>query len=719
MLRVLEERWPALSPRTLVLATVVLFFAFSAATLVAVTLADRRATLAEAARHSQDLALLVQQHARGGIGAADAALLRVQDRLAGRDLDSARFDEGEAARLAAARHGAPIAALAVFDAAGRAVLSSAGFPANGGAVPDRAAFERLRAGEGRVLVPPAGGGFAVARRLAGPGGGFGGAAFATLEPDGFDRFYAELRLLPGAWIALLGEDGTALQRHPARAGADPVERRVAAEGLARADAGHFRAVGPDGAARLVAFRRLPALPVAVAVQIPEAAVLAPWRERLVRNAALFGVALLTLTVVAALALRALRRERRAALALRQRSTELANALLETERARAEAERANEARSRFLASASHDLRQPLQGARLFLDVLHGRLNGPGKRLIVEKAIEALQGGQSLLNALLDISTLQAGTVQPRIAAFAIGRALQALHHECESQARDRGLTLRVVGSGLAVRSDETLLLRMLRNLVVNAIRYTESGRILVGCRRSGNRLRIEVWDTGPGIPPDKQEAIFEEFVQLGNPQRDRRQGLGLGLSIVRMTGELLGHAVTLRSRPGRGSVFAVAVPLADPAEIVPEAPEPAPDILAAPAPRRDTVLVIEDDPLQLMSLELMLADWGYEVLAAATPTDAVLVLQGANSVPALIVSDYRLPGGANGVEAIAGLATVIGRDIPGILLTGDTDPELLRDAADAGCRVLHKPYEPAILRRAIAETLRDTPPARLLMPAAGR
>ena len=237
---------------------------------------------------------------------------------------------------------------------------------------------------------------------------------------------------------------------------------------------------------------------------------------------------------------------------------LERARAEAETARAQAEGANLAKSRFLAAASHDLRQPFQAMRLFQHLLMERLADPELRKIATKMDEAMAAGEELLKALLDVSTLEAGTVQPRLATVALGDMLRRLADEFEPQAAAKGLGFRVVPCAAATRSDPVLLERMVRNLLSNALRYTERGRILLGCRRQGDALWIEVWDTGVGIAADKLGVIFEDFVQLCNPERDRTRGLGLGLSVVERTARLLGHDVSVRSQPGRGSVFALRV-----------------------------------------------------------------------------------------------------------------------------------------------------------------
>lgn len=230
-------------------------------------------------------------------------------------------------------------------------------------------------------------------------------------------------------------------------------------------------------------------------------------------------------------------------------------------AHAEAERANQAKSRFLAAASHDLRQPFQAMSLFHHILVSKLTDAQQLDIAAKLGEALTAGNTLLSTLLDTSALEAGNVKPRVADFEIQDVVGRLATEISDQALDHGLSLRVVPSSARVHSDPILLERMLRNLLVNALRYTVQGRILMGCRRRANRLLVEVWDTGPGIPADQMTAIFEDFYRCGTDQRDSTRGLGLGLSIVRRTAQILDHPVEVRSRVGCGTVFSVSIPLA--------------------------------------------------------------------------------------------------------------------------------------------------------------
>ncbi|HXV23991.1 MAG TPA: hybrid sensor histidine kinase/response regulator [Alphaproteobacteria bacterium] len=376
------------------------------------------------------------------------------------------------------------------------------------------------------------------------------------------------------------------------------------------------------------------------------------------------------------------------------------------RARDEAERANAAKSRFLATASHDLRQPFQAMRLFHHILQSRLADSGTREIATRLGEAMQAGEELLNALLDISTLEAGTVEPRLADFPIQSMLTRLAQEFEPQASAKGLDFRMVPSLAVVRSDSVLLERMVRNLLNNALRYTQRGGILLGCRRRAGRWNLIVVDTGIGIPVEKQQAVFEDFFQIGNPERDRSQGLGLGLPIVARMARLLDHPVSVRSRPGHGSVFSISVPLVQASAA---APAPSVEPVTEIPPSASTILIIEDDREQRIGMQMMLEGWGYRVIAAGSPEKALIAVRSAPRTPALVISDFRMPSRMTGVETIALIAQIAGRRIPGIILTGDTGPDRLREAKQSGCVLLHKPFAPERLREELRRAVGETAP----------
>ena len=371
-------------------------------------------------------------------------------------------------------------------------------------------------------------------------------------------------------------------------------------------------------------------------------------------------------------------------------------------AKDEAERANLAKSKFLAAASHDLRQPVQALVFFTAALETRMpEGPGTPILGELkgSLEALNG---LLNALLDVSRLDAGVVTPDEANIALSSVLERLVAAVAPLAAEKKLALRVVPTSAVVRIDTTLFGRIVQNLLSNAIKYTNSGRVLLGCRRHGRHIRVEVWDTGIGIPGDRLEDVFQEFYQVGNTERDRSQGLGLGLAIVQRLSRLLGYRVTVRSVVGRGSVFTVEVPLVG--------FNRARNIAylggaGGGGPRREgraVVLIIDDEAAVLRSLRLVIEEWGYQVLTATGENDALDQLTAHGRSPDLIIADYRLRAGQSGAEAVRHIRRIFDRSIPSIIITGDTAPERIREAKAYGLDILHKPVEPAALKAFLAE-----------------
>jgi len=261
----------------------------------------------------------------------------------------------------------------------------------------------------------------------------------------------------------------------------------------------------------------------------------------------------------------------------------------------------------------------------------------------------------------------------------------------------------------VRSDALLLERILFNLVSNAVRHTLRGGIVVGCRRRGDMLRIEVWDTGPGIPEDQKQNIFGEFFQLPTPERDRYGGLGLGLAIVDRLRRLLGHGIELTSTVGRGSRFTIMVPMG--AEGVTSVESVRPSHPAASAGEGRIILVIDDAPIVLEGTSGLLGRWGYSVVTAASDEAALIQLAERRQRPDLIISDYHLANGKTGIEAIERIDAAFGASIPAILITGDTAPERLRDARDKGYILLHKPVEPIRLRAVMQQLFRGHDDAR--------
>jgi signal transduction histidine kinase/CheY-like chemotaxis protein len=378
--------------------------------------------------------------------------------------------------------------------------------------------------------------------------------------------------------------------------------------------------------------------------------------------------------------------------------------------RRQLEIADKYKSHFLASASHDLRQPLHALNLFVAQLRGETNPAERERIVERISAATTSMNELFGALLDMSKLEAGILEPNLTEFPLDRLLTRVETTFAGAARAKGLRLQVLPSKAWARSDFILLERVLQNLVSNAVRYTEHGGVLVGCRRRGKQVRIDVFDTGPGIPEEQQANIFREFYQLAEAGPERRGGLGLGLAIVDRLGGLLDHPVELKSRPGHGSRFSVSLPLAVARQERLDAPDPT-AVVADPV-RGKLVLVIDDDALVIDGMRGVLQSWGCRVLAADSES-AALSQVSADKPPDLIISDYRLANGKTGIEAIELVRDALGAAPPAFLISGDTAPERLREASDSGYHLLHKPVPPMRLRAMLSQLLRakrDGPPA---------
>ncbi|OCP37675.1 hybrid sensor histidine kinase/response regulator [Ensifer sp. LC163] len=385
--------------------------------------------------------------------------------------------------------------------------------------------------------------------------------------------------------------------------------------------------------------------------------------------------------------------------------------LQEERDRAQA--ADRAKTRFLAAASHDLRQPIHALSLLVSTLailgqRGNVSSGDARDLATRAKSAVGNLSGLLNALLDISRLDAGIVTVANETVALRDLFRDLRDEFAAEAPQRGLKLRIVDSDLLVDSDPMMLRRILNNLLSNAFRYTKAGSILLGCRRRGNTVEIQVLDTGSGIPADQQAMIFEEFVQLQNPARDRTQGLGLGLAIVRRTAELLQHPLRLVSVPGRGSMFSITVPRAHPVRSIPQRgqPSPAADITAG-------IMLVEDEKDVFDAMVRLLTLEGHRVYAGRSVGEVLKIhteaLVAGDAPVDLIVADYRLEHGTTGLDAIQALSAHIGHRVPAIIVTGDTSPSRLKEVSASSVRILHKPITGEELREAIHTTLRGIEP----------
>ncbi len=390
-------------------------------------------------------------------------------------------------------------------------------------------------------------------------------------------------------------------------------------------------------------------------------------------------------------------------------TERRRAAAEVQDARRRADLANAAKSRFLAAASHDLRQPLQSLSLLQTLLGKAVQGERAENLVARMEQTLGAMSGMLNTLLDINQIEAGVVHPERTGFVIGDLLARLSAEFAYHAAAKGLLLRTVPCALQVRSDPRLLEQMLRNLISNALKYTARGKVLMGCRRRGSELSIEIWDSGAGIEEAHFQSIFEEYYQVDNPARESGRGLGLGLSIVRRLSTLLDHPVRVRSCVGRGSVFAVDVPRVSD-EPQPPRPNIAPSPPLGPPARTGSILVVEDDTDLRDLLELALHSEGYRV---ATAPDGVTALRGViegAAFPDLVLADFNLPNGLNGPEFAARFRTRLARQIPVIILSGDVATATMRDIALDDCVQLSKPVKLDALAETIRDLLGAAPPA---------
>jgi signal transduction histidine kinase/FixJ family two-component response regulator len=370
------------------------------------------------------------------------------------------------------------------------------------------------------------------------------------------------------------------------------------------------------------------------------------------------------------------------------------------------EAANQAKSRFIAAASHDLRQPLHALGLFVEQLRGKLSASERAHIIRRIEDALSAMNELFSALLDISKLDAGATTINITVFPAAQLLAHAETTFAGAAREKKLSFKALPSDAWVRSDFILLEQIVFNLITNALRYTRDGGVLVGCRKRGDQLRIEVWDSGIGIPPDQHDKIFGEFYRLGEPDRDRRAGLGLGLAIVDRLCRLLGHPIEVKSTVGKGSVFAVTVPLAPAnkraieASIVPRKQPSVPD--------GKLVLVIDDDPLVLEGMSGIFRKWGCRVITADSDSKALKAATEQDDRPDLIISDYYLANGRTGIETIEWLRGELAAEIPAFLISGDTDPATLLEAKAKGFHLLHKPVDPMALRAMFHQAVKPVP-----------
>jgi two-component system, sensor histidine kinase len=366
-----------------------------------------------------------------------------------------------------------------------------------------------------------------------------------------------------------------------------------------------------------------------------------------------------------------------------------------------AEQASVAKTRFLAAASHDLRQPVQAIELLVDALGEDLANHPSRGLLDRIQEAGHGLRNLLNALLDSAKINAAAITAKPRHIQLAPLLKRICNELATQAQHKGLDIRVAKTKACVYTDPALLELILRNYVENAIKYTPEGRVLIGCRKQGGQIRIEVHDTGIGIPASAQETVFQEFYQLGNPERDKAKGLGLGLYIAHSLGKLLNHDIGVNSTVGKGSMFYVTVPQGDTSHLM---DEPSRVQAGGKTPLTGkTVLLIDDDDLVRASVTEMLSRWQCSTIAAEDAETALRILMARGRMPDAIVADYRLRNKSTGVQAIQSLQAQLG-NVPAVILTGDTAPSRIQEARNSGFLILHKPLSGVQLRSTLSELM---------------
>jgi len=374
-----------------------------------------------------------------------------------------------------------------------------------------------------------------------------------------------------------------------------------------------------------------------------------------------------------------------------------------------AEQANLAKSHFLAAASHDLRQPVHALGLFVGALRGVPLPPEGLHYVDRIEQSTNAMDSLFSAILDISRLDAGVVEVNKQAFDLQPLLDRICGDYAEEAKQKSISVVQHRSAATVLTDPVLIERILRNIISNAVRHTDAGRVVVGCRRRNGKIRVEVWDTGPGIPAGDRDRIFQEYFQLRNPERDRTKGLGLGLAIVRRLADLLDCPILLRSQLGRGSCFAIELPIAMAQALPIDAP-----VNISGAPGRGLVMVIDDEMAIREAMNSLLTGWGYEVVTADSGAEMMAYLAKHPIRPDIVICDYRLRGQENGIDVIHSIQSIFGHALPAMLITGDTAVDRLIEARASGLLLLHKPVPNGKLRAAIVNLIASSkPPAREL------
>lgn len=376
-------------------------------------------------------------------------------------------------------------------------------------------------------------------------------------------------------------------------------------------------------------------------------------------------------------------------------------LAEVLEAKVEAEDANKAKSRFLAAASHDLRQPLQALGLILESIRVR-TGENQELekLVDRGIESHDTLRSLFNALLELSRLESHKLDVQTIHLQLQSLVSCIVEEFKPSAQAKGLSLEVAGVDQVVVTDPVLFGRVLRNLLSNAIKFTETGKIVVTFIKRDYEVVLSVIDTGVGIPTVEQERVFDEYHQVSNQARNSSEGIGLGLSVVKKMCQLLGHPIQLYSDPGKGTTFSISLPLGDPQKVPIKV-----EVSDLPLAGR-SVMIIDDDPAVLSAVSTLMADWQCESLAAETLENALQQLDERHFQPDILLSDYRLGGGLNGIDAITAIREQLCREVPALLISGDTDPEMVKRIREQKYFLIQKPVKPAHLRKVMHKLLAE-------------
>lgn len=398
----------------------------------------------------------------------------------------------------------------------------------------------------------------------------------------------------------------------------------------------------------------------------------------------------------------------------ERTQELSDLNQDLMQAKQLSEQANASKTRFLAAASHDLLQPLNAARLFTSALAHQVKeeNPDQYRMTRNIDSSLKAAEELLSTLLDISKLDAGALQPNISTFRLAAILKPLKAEFGVMATNRGLQFDAVDSKAIVKSDSQMLRRIVQNFLSNAARYTQHGKILLGCRYIKQGVRIEVWDTGPGIPKEKLSEIFQEFKRLDHPERHNKEsekGLGLGLSIAERMSRVLNHNLQVRSWPGEGTVFSVEVPFGLEADL----PREQPDKKASASGLRQRnnpltglhILCIDNEPLILEGMEAMLNNWDCRVSKATTIGGAKSAIRNSG-IPDIVLADYHLDNDVTGVMALSAIQEIVDEPLPGIMITADRTEEIAEEIRREGYTLLHKPLKPAPLRAMVTRVLKS-------------